>query len=117
MRHKRWVGMKEALHYLAQVARLPAVADAPGEPPWLVLDGAHTPASAAALVATLGSVFPGRPLALVVGMADDKDHAGFLKELRGAGAQVVVFTSMPIAGAMHRYMPLAHAGAGTDRTC
>ncbi len=40
-----------------------------------VLDGAHTGASAAALAATLTAAFPGRPLAIVLAMAEDKQHA------------------------------------------
>ena len=34
-------------------------------PPYLLLDGAHTPESAAALAACLRSVFPDNPVALV----------------------------------------------------
>ena len=45
--------------------------------PWLVLDGAHTPASAAALAKTLGQAFTDLPIGFIVAMADDKDHAGF----------------------------------------
>lgn len=44
--------------------------------PWLVLDGAHTPDSAAALVHTLKQAFPDMPVGFIVAMADDKDHAG-----------------------------------------
>ena len=73
-----------------------------GDAAWVVLDGAHTPGSARALAATLAGAFPGRPLAAVVAMADDKDHQGFLAELRAAGPQVVVFTSAPVAGASDR---------------
>lgn len=46
------------------------------EQPWLVLDGAHTPAAAEGLSETLAAAFRGQRLALVVAMADDKDHAG-----------------------------------------
>jgi len=46
------------------------------EDPWLVLDGAHTPDSAAVLARTLRRAFPKQPLALVIAMADDKDHSG-----------------------------------------
>ena len=42
--------------------------------PWVVLDGAHTPESAAALAHTLRSVFPNAPVALVMAMAEDKQH-------------------------------------------
>ncbi len=88
------------LWFACQVVRLPSTSEQ--EPPWLVLDGAHTPASAGALVKTLAQVFPDQPLAFVVGMADDKDHRGFLAQLREAGPKAVVFTSVPIAGAQQR---------------
>ena len=52
-----------------------------------MLDGAHTPAAAAALVETLGEAFPKLPVAFIVAMADDKDHAG--RVLR----RLTIFTS------------------------
>ena len=73
-----------------------------GDPPWVLLDGAHTPASAQALVSTLGEAFPGEPVVLVVAIADDKDHKGILAALREAAPKAVVFTSVAIAGAMTR---------------
>lgn len=52
-----------------------AAGDAGAEPgPWVVLDGAHTPESAAALARTLRQAFPTAPVALVVAMAEDKQH-------------------------------------------
>ena len=89
-----WCGLARQLVRLARASEQ--------EPPWLVLDGAHTPASAGALVKTLAQVFPDQPLAFVVGMADDKDHRGFLAQLREANPKAVVFTSVPIAGAQQR---------------
>jgi len=55
----------------------------PGGPgrPTLVLDGAHNPAGAAALAASLRHHFAGRRLALVLGVSADKDRAGSLKAL------------------------------------
>ncbi len=52
----------------------PRPATAPARAPWFVLDGAHTPESARALANTLRGVFPSNPVALVMAMADDKDH-------------------------------------------
>jgi dihydrofolate synthase/folylpolyglutamate synthase len=49
--------------------------------PTLVLDGAHNPGGAAALAASLRHHFPGRRLALVLGISADKDRAGILKVL------------------------------------
>jgi dihydrofolate synthase/folylpolyglutamate synthase len=49
--------------------------------PTLVLDGAHNPGGASALAASLRHHFPGRRLALVLGVSADKDRAGILKAL------------------------------------
>ena len=70
--------------------------------PWVVLDGAHTPAAAHALVATLAEAFPDEPLVLVVAMAEDKDHRGILAAFREAKPQAIIFTSVAIAGAQTR---------------
>ncbi len=51
------------------------------EDPLTVLDGAHNPAAAAALARSLPEVFEGRPLALVLGVLEDKDAAGMLAAL------------------------------------
>jgi hypothetical protein len=46
--------------------------------------------------------FPGEPLALVVSMAEDKNHKGILAALRGAAPKAIIFTSAAIAGAQTR---------------
>jgi dihydrofolate synthase/folylpolyglutamate synthase len=51
-----------------------------GEPP-TILDGAHNPAAVAALVESLPEVLPDGPLALVLGVLEDKDAAGMLAAL------------------------------------
>ena len=52
-----------------------------GDPP-TVFDGAHNPASFAALAESIPDLREGRPLAAVVGILDDKDGAGMLAALR-----------------------------------
>ena len=42
---------------------------------------AHTKESAKALMNTIRMAFPKAPLAFVVAMASDKDHAGFAREI------------------------------------
>lgn len=72
----------------------------------VLLDGAHTKESARALVDTLKMAFPDAPLALVVAMARDKDHAAFAKEfLSDARLEVVVLTEVNIAGGIARTTP------------
>ncbi|PRW57665.1 putative dihydrofolate synthetase isoform X2 [Chlorella sorokiniana] len=70
--------------------------------PWVVLDGAHTPESAAALARTLRQAFPTAPVALVVAMAEDKQHREICQELRAIHPHVAIFTSVPIAGGAAR---------------
>lgn len=53
--------------------------------PLLLVDAAHNPHSAAALVQTLKETFPGRECAFMVGALQDKDAAGMLSELGAAG--------------------------------
>jgi folylpolyglutamate synthase/dihydrofolate synthase len=82
-----------------------------------ILDGAHTPESAAALVDTVRSLFPYTdtndqnnnstsppppPVALVLAMASDKDLTGVCRELRQLQPNVAVFTEVPIAGGKTR---------------
>ncbi|KAH9324545.1 hypothetical protein KI387_004723, partial [Taxus chinensis] len=43
----------------------------------VILDGAHTEASAKALASTIRMLYPDKPLAFVVAMANDKDHSAF----------------------------------------
>jgi len=69
------------------------------------LDGAHTADSATALASTLRSVFPQAPLVLVVAMAGDKELRDVVGALRALRPQVVVFTSVPIAGSYARSAP------------
>jgi dihydrofolate synthase/folylpolyglutamate synthase len=51
--------------------------------PLIVLDGAHNPAAMRALVESLPEVLGGRPLAVVLGVLEDKDAAGMLGALLG----------------------------------
>ena len=55
----------------------------------IVLDGAHTPAAARALVETWRAEIGDDAAAVVVGMGSDKDLATFLTELRPLSARLV----------------------------
>ncbi|WP_337173360.1 Mur ligase family protein [Paludisphaera sp.] len=59
----------------------PARVEVMGTRPWLVVDGAHNVASAAALAETLRAHFPDVPRALVFGTTREKDLPGQLREL------------------------------------
>ncbi|KAG6551700.1 hypothetical protein Mapa_006789 [Marchantia paleacea] len=70
----------------------------------VILDGAHTESSAAALADTLTRTFPESCLALVVAMASDKEHLPFTRTLLQAKPKIVVTTSVDIAGGTKRVM-------------
>ncbi|KAL2607665.1 hypothetical protein R1flu_026238 [Riccia fluitans] len=71
----------------------------------IILDGAHTEGSAAALGNTLTRTFPESCLALVVAMASDKEHLAFARALlQGANPRIVVTTRVDIAGGTTRTM-------------
>ena len=71
----------------------------------VIADGAHTKASAEMLVKTLGEIFPRRKVVFIVGMADDKDHKGFLEELYNSNPLAVICTQMEVAGGSSRTTP------------
>ncbi len=78
----------EAMRGLAAV-NWPARAELLGERPWLVVDGAHNPASAVALAETLRSCFPEGPSTLVFGSTRDKDFQSQLEALLPHFARVI----------------------------
>jgi dihydrofolate synthase/folylpolyglutamate synthase len=63
----------------------------PGPPP-IVLDGAHNPAGARALAASLEAYFPGQRGTFIIGIFSDKDQAGILFPLLPL-ARRVIFTN------------------------
>ena len=60
-----------------------------GGDPCVVLDGAHNPAGARALAASVRVFVPDRPLTLVLGVSDDKDARGMLAELAPLARRVI----------------------------
>ncbi len=61
--------------------------------PLVILDGAHNPAGARALAASLRAYFPGRPVTFVIGILVDKDAGGILAALRPLAARVILTAS------------------------
>jgi dihydrofolate synthase/folylpolyglutamate synthase len=57
----------------------------------VVVDGGHNAAGIAAALAAVGSLYGGRPLAVVFGVLHDKDAGSMLTALRGE-AQAIVLT-------------------------
>jgi dihydrofolate synthase / folylpolyglutamate synthase len=60
---------------------------------WLVLDGAHNPAGARALAASLEAYFGDTPATLIFGVLRDKDAAGILQPLLGRARRVILTAS------------------------
>jgi dihydrofolate synthase/folylpolyglutamate synthase len=84
------------------------------EQPKIILDGAHTPASARALVATVLLEDAGQDRAIVLGMMADKDPSAFAKELATLQAPIVVTASRsPRAASVHEVVTGVE-GSGLD---
>ncbi|XP_020517188.1 dihydrofolate synthetase isoform X2 [Amborella trichopoda] len=72
----------------------------------VLIDGAHTEASAECLTKTIRMVYAKASVALVVAMASDKDHVSFaMKMLSGMQPVVVILTEASIAGGNTRVTP------------
>ncbi|XP_020097100.1 dihydrofolate synthetase [Ananas comosus] len=69
----------------------------------LLVDGAHTEASAKGLSDVIRMAHPDGPLALVVAMASDKDHLAFAQQLlSGRRPDIVLLTETSISGGKSR---------------
>jgi dihydrofolate synthase/folylpolyglutamate synthase len=84
----------EAVRAAAAATAIPGRLQIIDEQPLTVLDGAHNPHAVHALVRSLPELLDGRPLALVLGVLEDKDAAGMLRELLGLCARAW-FTAPP----------------------
>ena len=83
--------------------------------PVVILDGAHNPAGARALAASLRAYFPGRTVTFVIGIMGDKDAGGILGALRPLAARVILTASQnPRAAAPDALRPLVPAGVPVD---
>jgi len=72
---------EQAVAAAAAAAAVPGRLQLLGDDPPTVLDGAHNPHAVAALIESLPEVLPAGPLALVLGVLEDKDAAGMLAAL------------------------------------
>jgi dihydrofolate synthase / folylpolyglutamate synthase len=61
--------------------------------PIVILDGAHNPAGARALAASLRAYFPGRSVTFAIGVLVDKDAGGILSALLPLAARIVLTAS------------------------
>lgn len=58
----------------------------------VIIDGAHSPSSTAALAATMRTEYPESQVTIIVGMLDDKDPAAVLAPLRGIASRWIAVT-------------------------
>jgi dihydrofolate synthase / folylpolyglutamate synthase len=91
----REAAMREAASGTIVQGRLQVV----GEDPLTVLDGAHNPDATRALVQALEELFGDRPVALVLGVLEDKDAASMLRALL-AVCERAWFTAPPSSRAL-----------------
>jgi len=83
--------------------------------PLVILDGAHNPAGARALAASLRAYFPGRPVTFVIGIMADKDAGGILAALRPLAARIILTASAnPRAAAPETLRALLPPGTRVD---
>jgi dihydrofolate synthase/folylpolyglutamate synthase len=84
----------QAVRAAAAAIEVPGRLQVLGEDPLTVLDAAHNPDAAAALAESLPELLAGGPLALVLGVLEDKDAASMLRTLLPACARAW-FTAPP----------------------
>jgi dihydrofolate synthase/folylpolyglutamate synthase len=58
--------------------------------PTVILDGAHSPASAQALVRTVQEIFNGQKVILVEGFSNDKNIASIREQLEGIAREIIL---------------------------
>jgi dihydrofolate synthase / folylpolyglutamate synthase len=101
-RYLRAVGVatrEQAVVDAAATTEVPGRLQRVDRDPPTMLDGAHNPDAVAALVESLPEVFPERPLALVLGVLEDKDAAAMLGALMPLCEQAW-FTAPPSSRAL-----------------
>ncbi len=59
------------------------------DPP-VILDSAHNPGAAKALVSSLKNFYPDVRFTFLVGMLGDKDHAAFIEEIAGVAKKIII---------------------------
>jgi dihydrofolate synthase / folylpolyglutamate synthase len=90
---------EQAVREAAAATEVPGRLQVVDEDPLTVLDSAHNPDAAVALVESLPEVLAGRPTAVVLGVLDDKDAAGMLRALL-AVCEHAWFTAPPSSRAL-----------------
>ena len=90
---------ERAVREAAAATEVPGRLQVVSRDPLTILDGAHNPDAVRALVETLDEIAHGRPLALVLGVLEDKDAAGMLSSLLSV-CERAWFTAPPSSRAL-----------------
>ncbi len=78
LRGKGWAVTDKALREGLEKAHWPGRLELLRRDPVVIVDGAHNPQGAEALMEAMGLLFPGKKLSIVVGVLADKDYASSL---------------------------------------
>jgi dihydrofolate synthase/folylpolyglutamate synthase len=90
---------ERAVHEAAAATEIPGRLQVVSRDPLTILDGAHNPDAVRALVEALDEITGARPLALVLGVLEDKDAAGMLSSLLSV-CERAWFTAPPSSRAL-----------------
>jgi dihydrofolate synthase/folylpolyglutamate synthase len=90
---------ERAVREAAATTEVPGRLQVVSRDPLTILDGAHNPDAVRALVEALDEIAGARPLALVLGVLEDKDAAGMLSSLLSA-CERAWFTAPPSSRAL-----------------
>jgi dihydrofolate synthase/folylpolyglutamate synthase len=90
---------ERAVHEAAAGTEIPGRLQVVSRDPLTILDGAHNPDAVRALVEALDEITGARPLALVLGVLEDKDAAGMLSSLLSV-CERAWFTAPPSSRAL-----------------
>ena len=92
LRERGWAVPEEAVRAGLAETVWPARFEVLQTQPLVLVDGAHNPAGAAELSASLSACLPGRKLTMVMGVMADKDHSDMIRTLAPHAADFVTVT-------------------------
>lgn len=123
LREQGWTVPEQAIREGLRSVRCPARVEVVSERPTVIIDGAHNPASASALMETLDDVFPvqqGGKRYLILAATMDKNVEEMVRSLAPRFDRIVAtrYTTSPRACSIEQLACLVRAATGADcRTC
>ncbi len=92
LRENGWDIDEEAVRRGFAATAWPSRFEVVGNDPFLVIDGAHNPQGAQALVDSLDEVFPGRDVVFIAGVLADKNYEAMLESVLPRGCALITVT-------------------------